>query len=58
MERTSQLLEASQEQKKACEAGLSQRERQVTKLDKAFKSASQEVLKVGVTIVLIMEVWL
>ena len=46
--RTSELLESSAEQRKSCEAALEQRQRQVTKLDTAFKSASQEVMKVGI----------
>lgn len=46
--RTSELLESSAEQKKSCEAALEQRQRQITKLDTAFKSASQEVMKVGI----------
>ena len=45
--RTSELLEAAQEQRRAHEAALSQRERQITKLDAAYKAASQEVLKVS-----------
>ena len=45
--RTSELLESSSEQRKSCEATLEQRQRQITKLDTAFKSASQEVMKVS-----------
>lgn len=44
--RTTELLEAAQEQKRSYEASLGQRQRQITKLDTAFKSASEEVLKV------------
>lgn len=44
--RTSELLEAAQEQKRSYETSLSQRQRQITKLDTAFKAASEEVLKV------------
>lgn len=43
-----QLLGAAREQKKVYESSLVQKERQITKLDTAFKTASQEVLKVGV----------
>lgn len=43
--RTSELLEASAEHKKSCELALEQSQRQVSKLDTAFKTASQEVLK-------------
>jgi len=46
--RTSELLDASNEQRKSCELALEQRQRQVSKLDTAFKSASQEVMKVCV----------
>ena len=44
--RTSELLDASNEQRKSCELALEQRHRQISKLDTAFKSASQEVMKV------------
>lgn len=46
--RTSELLDASNEQKRGCELALEQKQRQITKLDTAFKSASQEVMKVRV----------
>ena len=46
--RTSELLDASNEQKRGCELALEQKQRQITKLDTAFKSASQEVMKVCV----------
>ncbi len=45
--RTSELLEVAQERRRAQETGLSQRERQITKLDTAYKAASQEVIKVS-----------
>ena len=44
--RSSELLDASTEQKRSQEAALEQKQRQVTKLETAFKSASQEVMKV------------
>ena len=44
--RTAELLEAAQEQKRNYEASLGQRQRQISKLDTAFKAASEEVLKV------------
>ena len=50
--RTSDLLDASNEQKRSCELTLEQKQRQITKLDTAFKSASQEVMKVRVWVVL------
>lgn len=45
-----QLLAAAREQKKVYESSLVQKERQITKLDAAFKTASQEVLKVWLTL--------
>lgn len=45
-----QLLAAAREQKKVYESSLVQKERQITKLDTAFKTASQEVLKVWLTL--------
>ena len=44
--RTAELLEASQEQKKAYKDGLEKKKVQIIQLEKAFKSTSQEVLKV------------
>ena len=45
---TSELLQECQEKVRSNEAMLEQSQRKVTKLDTAFKTASQEVLKVSI----------
>ena len=44
-----QLLAAAQEGKQLFETSLAQKDRQISKLDTAFKTTSQEVLKVWPT---------